>query len=127
MQYLLVLASAPEAWAHNTPDPTDGVIDDWARYTRALHDAGVLLGGHGLDGVDTATTVRVRDGRRVLTDGPFADTKEHLIGYYVIDVPDLDTAIEWAAKAPNARVGGVEIRPVLPGSSTDQVLRAAGS
>jgi hypothetical protein len=125
MQYLLVLACAPDAWVDNTPDPSDGVIDDWALYTRALHDAGVLVGGHGLDGNDTATTVRVRHGARLLTDGPFADVKEHLIGYYVIDVADLDVALAWAAKAPNARVGSVEVRPVMPGSSTAETL--AGS
>jgi hypothetical protein len=122
MQYLLVLACAPDAWADNSPDPSDGVIDDWALYTRALHDAGVLVGGHGLEGNDTATTVRVRRGERLLTDGPFADIKEHLIGYYVIDAPNLDEALAWAAKAPNARVGSVEVRPVMPGSSTDETL-----
>lgn len=122
MQYLLVLACAPEAWADNTPDPADGVIDDWAVYTRALAEAGVLVAGHGLEGTDTATTVRIREGRRMLTDGPFADVKEHLIGYYVIDVSDLDTALGWAAKAPNARVGSVEVRPIMPGSATADVL-----
>jgi hypothetical protein len=58
--------------------------------------------------------VQVRSGERLLTDGPFADTKEHLIGFYVIDVPDLDTALEWAAKVPNVRTGSVEVRPVMP-------------
>lgn len=122
MQYLLVLACAPEAWADNTPDPADGVIDDWAVYTRALAEAGLLVGGHALEGTDTATTVRVRSGVRLLTDGPFADVKEHLIGYYLIESPHLDVALEWAAKAPNARVGSVEVRPIMPGSSTVDVL-----
>lgn len=122
MQYLFVLACAPEAWADNTADPADGVIDDWALYTRALHDAGILVAGHALEGNDTATTVRVRSSARLLTDGPYADIKEHLIGYYLIEAPDLDVALEWAAKAPNARVGSVEVRPIMPGSSTVDVL-----
>ncbi len=122
MQYLLVLAAAPDAWDGDAPTVDDGVIDDFAVYTRALADAGVLLGGHGLMGNDTATTVRVRAGERVLADGPFVDSKEHLIGYYVIDVEDLDAAIAWAAKAPAARIGSVEIRPIVPGTSTAETL-----
>lgn len=121
MQYMLILASAPEAWADNTPTD-DGVIDDWGLYTRALREAGVLVGGHGLQGNDTATTIRVRAGAPQVTDGPFAESKEHLIGYYVIDVSGLDAAIAWAAKAPNARVGSVEIRPVLPGSDVESMV-----
>ncbi len=122
MQYMLILAAAPEAWADNTADVDDGVIDDWQLYTRALHDAGVLVAGHGLNGNDSSTTVRVRENKRLLTDGPFADSKEHLIGYYVIDAENIDVAIEWAAKAPNARIGSVEIRPILPDSATETVL-----
>ena len=121
MRYMLVMGAAPEAWAEDEP-ADDGVIDDWDRYTRALADAGVLVGGHGLDGADAATTVRVRAGQRIVVDGPFAETKEHLIGYYVIDVDDLDVALDWAARAPNARIGSVEVRPVLPGSATDESL-----
>ena len=125
MRYMLVLAAAPDAWANNDPDPGDGVIDDWMLYTRALFDAGILVAGSGLEGSDTATTVRVRKGEAVLTDGPFAESKEHLIGYYVIDSPDLDTALGWAAKAPNARVGSVEVRPLMLESATD-ILLAGG-
>lgn len=121
MQYLLILAAEPAAWEHDVP-ADDGVIDDWAVYTRALHDAGVLISGHGLEGVDTSTTVRVRSGERLLTDGPFVESKEHLIGYYVIETSDLDRAVEWAARAPNARVGSVEVRPLLADSSTETVL-----
>ena len=121
MRYMLVMGAAPEAWAEDEP-ADDGVIGDWDRYTRALADAGVLVGGHGLHGADAATTVRVRAGQRIVVDGPFAETKEHLIGYYVIDVDDLDVALDWAARAPNARIGSVEVRPVLPGSATDESL-----
>jgi hypothetical protein len=121
MQFMLILAADPEAWAHNTPEP-DGVIDDWTLYTRALHAAGVLVAGHGLHGTDAATTVRVRSSKTSLTDGPFTETKEHLIGYYIIEVADLDQAIRWAERAPNVRIGSVEVRPVMPGSATDSVL-----
>jgi hypothetical protein len=121
MRYMLVLAADPDAWADNAPTD-DGVIDDWEVYTRALADAGILVAGHGLHGADAATTVRVRAGRRLVTDGPYLETKEHLIGYYIIDVENLDVALEWAARVPNVRIGSVEVRPVLPESSTDTVL-----
>lgn len=125
MQYMLVLAAAPEAWTDDTPAVDDGVIDDWALYTRALADAGVLLAGHALHGTDTATTVRVRAGEQILTDGPYTEAKEHLIGYYLIEAADLDAAVSWAAKAPNARIGSIEVRPIVPGSSTADVLVAS--
>lgn len=127
MQYLLLLANAPDAWDLDAADRDTGdVIDDWSAYTRALHEAGVLVGGAALHGPETATAVQVRGGHRLLTDGPFSETKEHLIGFYVIDVADLDTALGWASRVPNVRTGTVEVRPIRPGSSTDQVL-AGGS
>lgn len=122
MQYMLILTADPSAWESNDPVEGDGVFDDWALYTRALHDAGVLVAGHGLRGVDTTTTVRVRAGEMVLTDGPFTDTKEHLIGYYIIACADLDEALVWAAKVPNVRIGSVEVRPLIPDSSTQDIL-----
>ncbi len=134
MKYLLLLANAPDAWDDTQSRPPDGVDDgvvtEWVAYTRALHTAGVLIGGHALHDADTATSVQVRQGRRLLVDGPFAETKEHLIGYYVIDVPHLDVALDWAAKAPNARTGTIEVRPLQPGSDPQTVLaegRAPGS
>jgi hypothetical protein len=121
MQYMLILGAAPEAWADNAP-ADDGVFDDWFVYTRALAEAGVLVGGHGLAGTDVATTVRVRNGDRLVTDGPFAESKEHLIGYYVVDCSDLDTALAWAAKAPNARIGSIEVRPITEGTDVASML-----
>ncbi len=114
MRYLLLLANAPDAWEAETAD--DGVIEDWPLYTQALREAGVLVGGAALHGPDTATTVRVRQGRRLVTDGAYAETVEDLLGYYLIDVPTLDEALAWAARVPNARTGSVEVRPVAPGS-----------
>lgn len=118
MQYMLILGAEPEAWAENTP-ADDGVIDDWDLYTRALSDAGILVAGHGLHGVDSATTVRVRRGERLLTDGPYIESKEHLVGYYIIEAEDLDVALEWAAKVPNVRIGSVEVRPILADSDAE--------
>ncbi|KAM3098819.1 YciI family protein [Phormidesmis sp. 146-12] len=84
----------------------------FAAYAQALSEAGVLIAATGLQPSRTATTVRVQDGQRSVQDGPFADTKEQLGGIYIIDVPDLDTALEWAARNPAASLAGVEVRPI---------------
>lgn len=86
----------------------------WSAYMGAMRAAGVMVAGNGLQPPDTATTVRITAGTRHVQDGPFADTKEALGGYAVVDVPDLDSALEWAARAPCISAGSVEIRPVLP-------------
>jgi hypothetical protein len=78
-----------------------------------MTEKGVLLAGEGLYPTPTATTVRVRDGERAVTDGPFAETKEQLGGFFVLDCNDLDEAIDWAAKIPGAQIGSVEVRPVM--------------
>jgi hypothetical protein len=85
----------------------------WFEYTQSLQDAGVLVAGDALQGVDVATTVRVRDGETQITDGPFAETKEVLGGYYLLDTPDLDTALEHAKRIPNIHYGSTEVRPVM--------------
>jgi hypothetical protein len=85
----------------------------YAALTQEMQEKGVLVAGEGLYPTQTATTVRVREGDRDVTDGPFAETKEALGGFYVLDVKDLDEAIEWAAKIPGSQVGSVEIRPVM--------------
>jgi hypothetical protein len=77
----------------------------------AVREAAIFAGGAGLEPPDTATTIRIVDGKRQVQDGPFADTKEQLGGYFLIDVPDLDAALEWAARYPAGPGGGVEIRP----------------
>jgi hypothetical protein len=106
MQYMLLLY-VPADGSASAPS------DAWSQYTRQLQDAGVLVGGDGLQPGDTASTVRVRDGETLVVDGPFAETKELLAGYYLIDVDDLDAALGWAAKVPNAPFGSVEVRPVM--------------
>jgi hypothetical protein len=85
----------------------------WTAYAGAMGQAGVLVAGHGLQPARTATTLRVRDGTRQVQDGPFADSKEQLGGYFVIDVAALDDALAWAARSPTAATGTVEVRPVL--------------
>jgi hypothetical protein len=82
-------------------------------FDEELEVAGILLGGNALEAISTATSVRVRNGQPELTDGPFAETKEQLGGYYLWECKDLDEALEWAAKIPSARYGTIEVRPVM--------------
>jgi hypothetical protein len=89
----------------------------WGEYTESLQSAGLFVGGDGLQGVDVATTVRVRDGETQITDGPFAETKEFLAGYYLLESPDLDTILAHADRVPNITYGSVEIRPILDQSA----------
>ena len=85
-----------------------------AAYAQAMEKAGIYVDGHRLRGVTTATSVRVVDGRTHVVDGPYAEAKEQLGGYHIIDVPDLDAALAWAARCPSAARGTVEVRPVWP-------------
>jgi hypothetical protein len=112
MRYLLMIYEDPTA-APRTPDAWDAMLAEYGAYTAWLQETGQFLGGEALKGVADATTVAVRDGQRLITDGPFAETKEHLGGYYLIDAEDLDAAIEAAARIPGARLGRIEIRPIL--------------
>lgn len=116
MQYLLMAAEDPTAFdSREDPERAGAYWDSWTQYLTALTEAGVLTGAGGLEPPSTATTVRVLDGARAVQDGPFADTKEQLGGYFVIDVPDLDAALGWAERCPSASSGGAcEVRPLLP-------------
>jgi hypothetical protein len=113
MKYMLLIYSAPIADGADGADQCE--FGEWVMYDKALKEAGVLVSGHSLKDLSTATTVRVGPSgeRAVTTDGPFAETREVLGGYDVIDVPDLDAALEWAARCPGSRGGGsVVVRPV---------------
>jgi hypothetical protein len=112
MKYMLLIYSDPSAWPD---DPAEGekIYAEYAAFTQQILDSKELQSGDQLAGIDTATSVRVRGNKTSATDGPFAETKEYLGGYYVIDVKDLDRAIELAAKIPAARAGVVEVRPVV--------------
>jgi len=117
MKYALLIYAMPGETERPSPRAGAGVIDSWLDYTVALRQSGALLGAEQLDRPDTATSVFLQGGERILTDGPFMETKEHLGGFYLIDVPDLDTALDWAAKMPIMRYGTVEVRPVMEGQA----------
>lgn len=115
MQYMLMLNETPADFAkRNHPEEAGPYWGGWNEFIGAMAKAGIIVRGDGLQGPHTSTTVRVRDGQRLVEDGPYADSKEQLGGYFVIEVPDLDTALDWAAKAPSAHYASVEVRPVLP-------------
>ena len=122
MKYALLLYAAPDAAAHNQEPADDQIFADWVSYTQAMKDAGVVLGAEQLRPTDTATSVRWRDGERLLTDGPFIETKEHLLGFYLLDVDSLDAALDWAARMPLSRYGTDEVRQVIEGRPWRAVL-----
>jgi hypothetical protein len=116
MKYALLIYSTPGAGDLSGPPPADdGIFDSWVNYTAAIKDSGVLVGAERLASPDSATCVSAQAGERLLTDGPFIETKEHLLGFYLVDVPDLDTALDWAARMPAVRYGTIEVRPVREG------------
>jgi hypothetical protein len=106
----MMLLFIPEGRSH---EEAAAESPKWMSYTQELQDSGAYVSGDALQGNETATLLRVRDGETQLTDGPFAEAKEYLAGYYVIEAADLDAALGWAAKVPNAVYGTVEVRPVL--------------
>lgn len=116
MRYALLLyGTADDSAQDGAQDGAEpgGDQAEWEAYFEATRQAGVFVTAQGLDGVETATTVRVSAGETLLTDGPFAETTEHLLGFYLIDTPGLDEAIDWASRMPVAGRGSVEIRPLL--------------
>jgi hypothetical protein len=113
VKYLLTIYTDESRWADASPEDGARLMAAYEAFGREVTEAGAFLSGEGLQPTATATTVRVRDGERILTDGPFAETREQLGGYYLLDCPDLDTAIGWAAKIPDAANGAVEVRPVM--------------
>ena len=114
MQYLLLIYTAADSGEPQPGDPEFGPFcQSYFDFSAEVSEAGVMDGGNALQPVHTATTVRVRDGKTGVTDGPFAETKEILGGYYLLNCEDLDEAIAYAAKIPSARFGSIEIRPIL--------------
>lgn len=112
MRYLLLICTSEEEDAKRTPTEQEANMGAYFAYTNEVREAGVYVGGEALQPTPTATTVRVRDGKTLTTDGPFAETKEQLGGYYMVDVENLDEAIKWAAKIPGAAHGSIEVRPI---------------
>jgi hypothetical protein len=113
MKYLCTIYGDESQWSEMTPEQISEVLAAYRAFGEEAGKAGVILGGEGLEGTSSATTVRVRDGERVLSDGPFAETKEQLGGFYLLECDSLDEAIDWAAKIPGAATGSVEVRPVM--------------
>ena len=112
MRYMLIILGDESRWGTLTDEERAANGAAWADYTQTLVDSGKFVSGDGLQSVTTATTLRVENGERVLTDGPFAETKEQLGGFYLLDCKDLDEAIGYAAKIPGAQSGCIEVRPV---------------
>jgi hypothetical protein len=111
MRYLLLIYGT-ETNEESSPDEMAAVMQAYNAFTDHAKGTGAYLGGEALEPTETATTVRVRDGQTLTTDGPFAETKEALGGYYLVDAKDLDEAIDLAARIPGARNGSVEVRPI---------------
>jgi hypothetical protein len=112
MQYLLLIYGNEAGMQSAVKADVEQMVAAYGAYTEALKKAGVLAGANRLQPTASASTVRVTDGKSKVLDGPYAETKEQLAGYYMIDVPDLDAALSWAARCPGASFGAIEVRPV---------------
>jgi hypothetical protein len=131
MQYALLIYTA-ESTEEVSPDVWAETMAEYNAFTAHVRDAGVMRAGEALHPSATATTVRIRDGQTVTTDGPFAETKEVLGGFYIVDAADLDDAIRYAAMIPGARWGSIEVRPIIEfgagdGSGADNAAKAAAA
>lgn len=113
MQYMLMIIGDKDIVAKAPPEEMQKMMGAYMAYTRAMAEAGVFVAGDPLQPDSTATTVRIRDGKTHVLDGPFAESKEQLGGYYLIEVPDLDSALSWAARCPGAAYGAIEVRPIM--------------
>ena len=114
MQYMLMIYEEQRKFDDMSPEDQGKMFAEYGEFTRAIRSSGNFVAGDALQPVSTATTVRVRAGKASRTDGPFAETKEQLGGYYLIEAKDLDEACAIAARIPSARLGSIEVRPVLP-------------
>ena len=114
MQYMLMIYGSEGAAAKMTKADGQKMFAAYGAYTEALKKAGAMKEGNPLQSSSTASTVRVKDGKTKVLNGPYAESKEQLGGYYVIDVKDLDAALSWAAKCPGSQYGTIEVRPVMP-------------
>ena len=113
MKYILLIYSSDQAWAAQTPAQLQEVMGRYRTFTESIRTSGHMLGGDKLEPASTATTVRIRDGKTLTTDGPFAETKEQLGGFYLIEANDADEALAIAARIPSARLGSIEVRPTI--------------
>src|SRR5512133_1048168 len=113
MQYLLLIYNNERNWTELKDADVGALMGDYRSFTESIAQSGHYKGGNALQPTNTATTVRVRNGKRQTTDGPFAETREHLGGYYLVDAKDLDEAVELAARIPSARMRSIEVRPIM--------------
>ena len=113
MKYMLLIYGDPSVEPEYGTPEFDKMMEGYANVSEVMNKDGVMLGGDGLQGVETSTSLKVRNGKVETMDGPFAETREHLGGYYVVDVPDLDTALKYAEMIPSATYGTVEVRPLM--------------
>jgi len=113
MEYLLLIYDRESNWSEMSEAERGQMMQDYGAFTESIRGSGHYKGGNPLQPVATATTVRVRDGKTMTTDGPFAETREQLGGYYLIEAKDLDDALAVAARIPSARIGSIEVRPIL--------------
>jgi hypothetical protein len=116
MQFALLIFETPEAFATRKTSENNPYLGAWRAYHKALLEAGIYAGGDPLDVPETAATVRLSEGKRQVQDGPFADTKEQLAGFLILELSSLDAALDWAARCPAASTGAVEVRPLAPES-----------
>jgi hypothetical protein len=114
MKYMILIYGEEKRWANASKAALDEVTAAYMKYVGELAQAGAMVAGDPLQPVATAKTVRVRDGKVQAADGPFAETREQLGGYFVIEAKDLDDAVRWAEKCPGAGHGSVEVRPIMP-------------
>ena len=113
MQYLLLIYDNEKLWTTMSENETKKLMGEYFAFTEEVKKSGKLVAGDALQPTHTATTVRVRDGKRLTTDGPFAETKEQLGGYYLVEAKDLDEAIKLSAMIPGAKDGSIEVRPIM--------------
>jgi len=113
MQYMLLIYDDRQTWADMSEADRGALMQEYFAYTDELREAGKLVSADALQPTETAKSVRIREGEVSTTDGPFAETKEVLGGYYLIDVDTVDEALGWAAKIPSARFGTIEVRPIM--------------
>jgi hypothetical protein len=116
MQFALLILETPEAFATRKAPESNPYLGAWRAYYKAIVEAGIYVGGDPLEVPETGTTVRLREGKRHVQDGPYADTKEQLAGFMILELPSLDAALDWAARCPAASAGAVEVRPLAPES-----------
>jgi hypothetical protein len=113
MKYLCLIYEDETFWSKTPKQELDAIMGDYRTFSTTYKQSGHVLGGNALEPTGTATTIRVRNGKMSTTDGPFAETREQLGGYYLLDAKDLNEAIQIAAKIPGAKTGSIEVRPIM--------------